>query len=409
LIYLSFRIFFPYQGALWSLYIFQIGLYAIAAGMVPILAHRMGLGREFAFIAGWFVALLPTFSGFLSYTVTEGLIPALVIIFFFVHSWDSKRSLLYSGILLGVIILIRPAMIVLTLAYLPQARRFFSYRLGALSLSLIPVLIWQIWALNITGSWQGLHPIYHWDSNTLYRPVHQSVWDFHKMTGQTGVEFHRSISRLEQAARGEVPQELAINQLLSSLHPKVYETIPIETLRSAYADYVDLISVVDEYRQQGISVPGPLGGEQELIQKFEELKHDFVASNFAFANLWVPVDVYFRMGLHSNLSLYIFQKTLRGNPVIEVFRYISFFIHASVFLLFPFACLLYFRRYAYMILPIAAYLLYLAFIQRGVEERYTLPFLIPMFLLVLVWVKESVRLYQKLKLKGNGIHRESPS
>ena len=90
-----------------------------------------------------------------------------------------------------------------------------------------------------------------------------------------------------------------------------------------------------------------------------------------------PLKVYGRMALHSNLSMYIFQKTLRGNPLMEFFRLLFFLLHASLFVLIWVALAASWRKWPkFAVYAVTAvYLVYLAWFQRGIEERYTLPVL----------------------------------
>jgi len=54
-------------------------------------------------------------------------------------------------------------------------------------------------------------------------------------------------------------------------------------------------------------------------------------------------------------------------------HFLAFYIFLiSIFILFPN------KNALLIIVPTACYLAYLCFVQRGIEERYTLPFLIPM-------------------------------
>src|SRR5690606_42026076 len=79
-----------------------------------------------------------------------------------------------------------------------------------------------------------------------------------------------------------------------------------------------------------------------------------------------------------------FQKVWRGNIFMEIFRYFSVLVHFGIFLCFPVAVILMRKSVLWLSvsIPIIIYLGYLCIVQRGVEERYTLPVLIPMLLVV---------------------------
>ena len=92
--------------------------------------------------------------------------------------------------------------------------------------------------------------------------------------------------------------------------------------------------------------------------------------------LIVPALVVKHMILHSNLNLYMFQHTYRGLWWMEALRWSSLIVHvillSSIFII-PWLRIPRLLRVAAMFALL--YLIYLAFIQRGIEERYTLPVL----------------------------------
>ena len=84
------------------------------------------------------------------------------------------------------------------------------------------------------------------------------------------------------------------------------------------------------------------------------------------------------MALHSNLSLYIFQHTYRGNWMMELLRSVFFGIHSICFLGLIIS-LLFWKKLDWKQNAISAtvliYIFFLCYFQRGIEERYTLPIL----------------------------------
>lgn len=138
------------------------------------------------------------------------------------------------------------------------------------------------------------------------------------------------------------------------------------------------------YAKASLPMAGISKDELELSAKFVAYRKTYVREYPFHSYLVVPLKVYFSLGAHSNLSLYVFQKPWRGNPLMEMLRYFSFILHLGVFILFPVA-LIYMRKSLLWLCvygPILIYLTYLCVVQRGVEERYTLPILIPMVILV---------------------------
>jgi len=114
------------------------------------------------------------------------------------------------------------------------------------------------------------------------------------------------------------------------------------------------------------------------------MQREYVSQHFFRSWLVVPIQVSENLIIHSNLSLYMFQKPLRGNLLIEILRWISLLVHLFIYL---FAFVFLFRkkspRSIAIWLPAILFFLYLIFVQRGIEERYMLPYLIPLFLLAI--------------------------
>jgi hypothetical protein len=138
------------------------------------------------------------------------------------------------------------------------------------------------------------------------------------------------------------------------------------------------------YQLANQPITHPLLGEADLTKRFETMRKDYVSHNFAQAWLVGPARVAEELILHSNLSLYLIQKPLRGNFLIEALRWLSLLVHLFIYL---FALVFLFRKKSpwsiSIWLPATLFLLYLLFIQRGIEERYMLPYLVPLFLLAI--------------------------
>lgn len=134
--------------------------------------------------------------------------------------------------------------------------------------------------------------------------------------------------------------------------------------------------------------------EVETIKRIEELVNEYKRQLPIEYYLTSPLKVFKTLAFHSNLSLYVYQKTLRGNFAMEGFRFLSFSLHVLVFSLLFFSV---FARNAVeykslFSITLIIYVGYLIFIQRGIEERYTLP----VFSLVLI---SGIQLMQHLSSK----------
>jgi len=395
MIYTFFVALFGEKSGLEAMVFFQLLLWSFAVGAIPYLGRSLGLSERNSWLSGFFVAAMPMFYGFLSYTLTEALTPSLVIFFytFFFRGIKGGEKLLWiSALVLGFAILVRPALILLVLSYLPYIRILRKRLVLLLLLASLPMVLWQMRVHRFTGR-VDLHPIYQADAPDLYRPLHRAVWDFHKMTGQSGQTFHTSMNLLWEAASGNVSEDYAVAATIGALSPSVSQLIEKTDLTKAYHGYINVLRQQMPFYHAYESIDQELTGEKELIATFNSFRREYVGQNPFRAWLVVPVKVSGNIIFHSNLSPYLFQKAWRGNFLIEVLRWISFLVHVFIFGMALVAPAKRPSKESWsLLLPAMVFFFYLIFIQRGVEERYMLPFLVPMFL---VGIEVTAVLYKK--------------
>lgn len=398
LIYAAFRVLLPQKSALMALLAFQFLLFAFGATLVYAILRLMGMDEHWSFMAALVYAIMPMFSGFLSYTLTEGVTPAFVILFMYLVLKSSvafKKYYWWSTLVLALLIIIRPPMVVLLFVYplllvIDNWKSNWKKSMIALSIALFPLLLWQIYGYSKTEELPGLHAIYHDDANDLYRPVHNVLWSFHKSWGQEGGDFHRDLNGVWQAALNDEPPQQAIDDLIGHLPEGAIETVGEESLNWTYESYYEILKAQAPFFKSGQAMSGQTMQELALIDSVQAYTSAYRSAYWFQTWVVAPAQVYWNMAAHSNLSLYVFQKPWRGNLFMEAMRWLSFLVHLGVFLLFPMALIWKFRnRDMFAIgLPIAMYLGYLCFVQRGVEERYTLPFLMPMLIFVMVFTND---------------------
>ena len=121
---------------------------------------------------------------------------------------------------------------------------------------------------------------------------------------------------------------------------------------------------------------GPRPEEQRIVDRIGEVTHAYRGEHPLRYHVLVPLHVLRTLIAHSNLNLYLFQHTLRGHWWMELLRWCSALAHITLLLgvfLAP-----WWRMDATVrgaAFGAALYVIYLAYVQRGVEERYTLPVL----------------------------------
>lgn len=398
LVYLMFRSWLAAPSAILSLVILQICLWTLAVAQLPRLILRFGFSEKISWVMAFFIGAFPAFSGFLGYTLTEGITPALVI-FLISFLMEDRTRPLPLGALLGFVFLVRPALLPWLIPFVGIL--FFkgmkrSQLVAALVISLLPIGIWLGYTWSVTGQWQGLHPVYHTNATNLYRPIHGEIWSFEKMWGREGADFHRQmLSYWDAAELNETERRMLVEENINAFPESVVAELGKENLSEAYFKYTQVLVEL-----KGKQMDRETGLEIELRETFREFKSDFVKANLFHSFIIVPAQVYGNLAFHSNLSLYLFQKPWRGLWIVEIFRVLSFVMHSLIFVLFL-VVPVFNRKNRNLVLiwlACASYLVYLCFVQRGVEERYTLPYLVPMLILVAATINQICR--RLIAIKG---------
>lgn len=399
LIYGSVRLFLSERNALVALVLLQMALWAMACAAVPDILKEMKL--PFGFQTALFLAIWPAFGGFLSYTLTEGVTPALTLLFFWALIKAKTNQIFFLAASLGgLIALIRPSLLPLALV-LPITALFIQaqakWKLFAISsaIILIPLFLWQTYISIRAGEVQSLHPIYQSDANDLYRPLHGAIWNFHKSWGAEGMEFHQQMNILWSAADAN-SCEAASRKVLSEIPSNVTLLVGEVQLEDAYMAYCEILTAQQPYFKANMPVLAYSEKEDSLQSQFEDFAKAYRREYWFQYALVTPAHVFWNLSAHSNLNLYLFQGHLRGNWAMELLRGISFAIHLLSFLIFPFAVYYMRRERAIFIIGLAilSYLGYLCFVQRGVEERYTaavFPIMITTVILALITIYENGR------------------
>jgi len=402
MIYGFWRLFLSEKSALVALILFQILLWAFALTNIPKIFQYFTV--PYGFGVAIFMACWPAFGGFLSYTLTEGVSPALTLLLFSAAISASPGDVWWRvGPIGALILLVRPSLLPIALVVpiflllsLPKLQVLKSA--AALLIILLPILGWQVYISVRAGQLQSLHPIYQTDTNDLYRPLHGDIWNFHKSWGQEGHAFHRQMEGIWTAASTGSSTRDAAGRVVAELPVNVQSSVGEQALLHAYISYGEILGQQQPFVIEQSPIPGLLPGEGELSLTFQDFTQTYRRAHWFNFAVFVPAKVFIRMSAHSNLNLYLFQGFWRGNWMIEIIRFLSFCLHFGIFLLFPVAAY-YLRRQRIILLlsaSILAYQAYLLFVQRGIEERYTAAIFPIMAILVIIAISS---LAKNLRLK----------
>jgi hypothetical protein len=377
--------------ALLLLKIFQVLLFALSVFCLFKICMYLLNNEKIALMVAVIYGITPFAMGFLYYTLSEGITPALLIfyIYFLVYAnvarYKKQQNFLFglAALVFAYLFIVRPVLGVFGL--LLPVFVYYSYAhwfkkaivFGAIASSFM--VIWQIRNYTITGEYVGLNPIFQQDNNSLYRSPSSAFWDFNESWGVEGADYHSySLPFWQAAIKGDVSIN-HINKILDAFPQYVIDHFGKDRLTKVFKDYQKAILIQKPYYEKGLPMPKFKIVEEEIVvNEFKELTREFKSEFWFQYHIISPLKVFKVMAFHSNLSMSIFQSTFRGNLIMEFFRFLFFSLHGLCFLALL-ANLIWFKRNSPLenTLYIATfiYVFYLCYFQRGIEERYTLPIL----------------------------------
>lgn len=375
--------------ALTALKLFQCLLFGASVGLVHHVLLRYGLAVKLVHGAAAAMAVLPLFPGFLFHTLTEGVTPALCIGVWAAamrYAQQGQRGWLVAGtVLWSLLVLTRPVLVWAGLPLLLAARTSSSgpirtrRLLLVLTIGLIPTGLWWMRNAVAAGGPISLHPVYSANTPGLFRPTHQAFWDLAKSWGARGDRFHSAmVPAYEQALLGRIDTSAAEAYLATAPegHLSAGQQQQVRELFLQWAAFTR-DRQGPAARDATASLVGLQPEEQQIIQGVEGVTANYRRAHPFHVHVVVPLQVLRVLVAHSNLNLYMFQHTYRGHWWMEALRWCCAALHLLLFAALPFLVLL--RNVPpparAAALGALLYLGYLAYVQRGVEERYTLPVL----------------------------------
>jgi hypothetical protein len=361
----------------------QVLLFALSVVLLHFTLERYGIPIRIVNFLTIAFAILPTFQGFLFYTLTEGITPAYVLITVcstaLMSISKNVRWQIIGTITWLLLLLTRP---ILGWAGLPllllKDRHEMKWRKWLPWLAPMPLLLWigvESWK---SGHLISPHPVYRPEAINVYRPPHAAFWDLGKSWGLTAVQFHSMMEHAFHTALECGSVDGFAEEFITTAPPShLSEDQKIEIQKAFDLWQRFTCTTHAAVLESGKYFPArSFAEENEIVQKLDRVKWQYRWDHPIHYALVVPSRVVKQMILHSNLNLYMFQHTYRGLWWMETLRWLSLIIHVillgSIFIIPWLKIPLPLRIAACFAL---LYLLYLAFIQRGVEERYTLPVL----------------------------------
>ena len=404
-----------FDGALSLLKAIQLILFSLSVYWLFYISQQLFKSKRTAYIIAFLYGILPLAYNFLFYTLSEGIAPAFLIYFIYLlfkadntNILKTKRVyFLWASLIFAYLLIVRPQVglfgILLPLFLLKNYLKYGVKKLiiKVITFSLIAfsfMIVWQVRNYKLTGKYVGIHSIYYEDGNSMFRMPYQSYWDFVKGWGQEGQTIFSYMPSMWQETIESTPTDKYINKALSTFPKKVKTHFGEERLINAFKLYQQAVLYQKPFYKNKEPMPLKMGkSEIAAVTNFNQLTKEFKSKFWLDYYFIAPAKVFKVMAFHSNLSLYIFQKTYRGNILMESFRYIAFAIHSLCFIALIISLFMLKQtdwKLGFINLICLIYVLYLCFFQRGIEERYTLPIL-PLLLIGLFNVWEI--LWRKLR------------
>jgi hypothetical protein len=360
------------KTALFGLKLLQIILFFFSGLLLWRILEEFDIAKNWKWIAFVLFLFLPSYSGFVYYSMTEGVTPFFMLWVVFESLQSSKKKKPSLGLFMSFtfLLLIRPqlAFIPLVVFFYHLVQRQWKTSLVIL-LSFIPIFGWYFRTAMISGEAPSVHPIYFKTNNSMYRPTHAAMTDLYRIWEWRSDVFHthmgiasRGDSLTIENLRKEIPTEIS-NSILPILHR---------------------FGALNQYRIShfaGKEINGYFSGEKAFMKDVKELRKKLIAENSFQYYIKTPSKSASEFLNKSYMNLYIFQATLRGNYCIEFLRIFCWFVilaSIGLFFLTPFFTKLRSIEF-FLFIGIAAFLFYLVFFQRLNEERYIVP-LLPVFL-----------------------------
>ncbi len=353
--------------ALFGMKIIQILGYFFSIFLIGKISILLLAKQKIALIAALIAALLPMYSGFMYYTLTEGITPVLTLwtIYSYLNFNPSKKPFAVI-IATSLLILVRPQMILLPFLFIVYHLLIRERKLAlVISIGFIPFALWQLRTFSISNEISGLHPIYSSKNNTLFRPSHEAMTNLFRIWESDGEQFHAAIAAIKNNRLDEVLLEVPIE-----FHAEV---------KPLLVQYERVLNSKNDFKSRKY-----LAAEKKLIRHTNAVINSLKKENKFLTHIKTPLESARYLLSKSQMNLYIFQDPLRGNPFIELLRILSVILINLGFLA-AFMLLFRFKLDVFTILSgfICLTFFYLIYVQRLNEERYLTPFL-PLLLICLL-------------------------
>jgi hypothetical protein len=365
----------------------QILLFAGSVYLFSKILITLKLSEKLTLVGTLIFGLMPMFSGFVYYTLSESVLPFFVLWSFYalLKANENQRNSLNVMIALGFLLLLRPQMLVLTSLFLFYFLLMRKRIFWSVLLAFVPLFFWNIRTVYITGEWLGLNPIYSKNNNSLYREPHKEMTDLFRVWEYRGDYFHSTMAILSRDTSNTTTQS-------------VLKTIPIQyqaTVRPIFLEFQKFRhQQITAYANKKISSYLPV--EKVLIGNIKLARKKLIRDNPADFYLITPLKSFKKLMLTSMMNLFVFQETWKEQSIVLILKYGSFLLISLGFI----SSILLLIKASNPVIRVSALsvlvsIFYLSFGQRFNEERYLLPYLSLLLIHLLVFLEHIIQFKTK--------------
>lgn len=373
---------------------FHLFLHFFSLYFFGVLAFQL-FGKKVGPFIQIIYAIIPVFWGYLFYYLTESITPSILVFLlygYFKYCDEPKpRWLFWQAGIVGVLLLIRPQLVVFIFPFLHSLFIFIKKgepkRLRVMGSTFLLAFgmffCWQGRSAYLAGRITGLHPIYDITNNTQYRPVHQSFGELYKIWEHESKSFHSSLGRIwVHSVEDSTLLSSSIDSAMIELPSQLFQCTSEDSWRLIFLDYYKVATLIEPYSRKQLSVPGEFPQEKKLRLQVDTLTQLLKKKLWKEYSIMTPIHSGYFMLTKSQLNLSIFQIKYRGQWWMEALRWVSILIIIGSII----ASLLWLldkNKSGFWLLAISIflYLFYLFYVQRMNEERYLMPLLPVVFLL----------------------------
>jgi len=369
--------------------IIQIILWGFAVFLMGKILSSFIHSNKIIVIATLCYGIIPSFSGFTYYTLTESLIPFVilssVLSLIYVMKYQKYSLVMFS--FWGVLLLFRPQLLIifsgLILSYYLKVYAVVNFKKIIIQ-GLVFILPWTMWSVrnyNLNNEIVSVHPIYHYSNNQMYRPIHAKMTNLFRVWEVNPTVFHSHMHSLYYDT------SLVVRENVYSQLPIFNQTDYKIRLLSVFKDYQYVSNELQTKFIESDYIPeNAIRLEKILSQNITFLIDDLKFNYWDHYYFITPFNSFSKLIISSYLNLQIFQFKHRGSFLMESLRWFSFLL---MFIGFLTLIVNIFNKNVSIWLRLLSvfsliYIFYLSYIQRLNEDRYYV-LLLPILFISIVY------------------------